>query len=166
MAKRRSKVKVQASGADAGLIVQFEAGLDHLYSGRWATAEKVFRKVASSGGSLAERCRRFIQVCELRRSKDEPGPQDAYLSAVVAKNEGDLDEAMEYCNRGGLKGRDQRFAYLAATIEAVRGNTAEASRLLERAIEMDGKNRVHAFWDPDFSEVREDPELSALFEAE
>ena len=165
--KKKKKMKVEPSGADAGLVSDFEEGLGHLHSGRWATAEKAFRRVAESNGgsSLAERCRRFIEVCERRRSKQPTVAEDAYLSAVIAKNGGDLDEAMEYCNRGGLKGRDQRFAYLAATVEAARGNAAEAVKLLERAIEMDGKNRVHAFWDPDFAEVREDPELNGIFEA-
>ena len=166
MAKK--KIKVAPSGADAGLLSDFEGGLDHLQHGRWATAEKAFRKVAESDGGtpLADRCRQMIEVCDQRRSKDDASDGDPYLRAVFAKNEGDLDTAMEYCSRGGLKGKDERFAYLAATIEGARGNTEEAAKLLERAIEMDAKNRVHAYWDPDFAEMREDPELSEIFDAE
>ena len=163
---RRRKIKVEPAGADAGLLSDYEEGLDHFHSGRWATAEKVFRKVAeaNSGSPLADRCRQLIEVCAQRRSKAEKVKSDPFLNAVVAKNDGDYDGAMEICKRGGLKGKDQRFAYLAAAIEGVKGNTAEAASLLERAIEMDAKNRVHAFWDPDFAEVREDPELGAIFE--
>ena len=62
---------------------------------------------------------------------------DPYLTAVVAKNRGDLEAAMESCNRGGLKGKDARFAYLAAAIEGLRGNQDEAAKLLLKAIEMD-----------------------------
>jgi hypothetical protein len=82
---------------------------------------------------------------------------------VVAKNAGDLDTAIETCNRGGLKGKDSRFTYLAAAVESLRGNREEAAKLLLKAIEMDPSNRVHAFWDPDFADVRKSPDLASIF---
>ena len=80
-----------------------------------------------------------------------------------AKNEGDFDTALELCARGGLKGRDERFAYLAAAIEGLRENHEEALELLEKAIEMNGVNRVHAFHDPDFQSLRDDPTSDEIF---
>ena len=74
----------------------------------------------------------------------------------------DLNEYM----LGGRKLHPAVAALLSTRALMVKdqGDLTTARRLLERAIEMDAKNRVHAFWDPDFAEVREDPELGAIFE--
>lgn len=167
MAKSKStEVKVEAAGADKELVAKFEKALDRLYKGKWAQADKAFEEIAEAdrGSSLAERCGVLQEVC--RRNLEETSDEDLYLSAVMAKNRGDLDAAMDYCNRGGLKGRDERFAYLAATIEALRDNREEARKQLDKAIEMDPASRVHAFWDPDFEPLRDDPDFADLFTAD
>ena len=162
MSKTKSKTRVASAKDDT--LSAFERGMDLLYKKKWASAEKIFSGIVAKnhGTTLAERSRRFVDVC-VARSADVDGREDSYLVGVSAKNSGDLDTAMECCNRGGLKGRDERFAYLAASVEGLRENHGEAARLLEKAIEMNPANRVHAFHDPDFSSLRDDNGYSELF---
>ena len=62
--------------------------------------------------------------------------------------------------RGGRQTRDERFAYLAASIHALREDHEAALRLLDHSIELNPKNRVHAFHDPDFATLRERGEIA------
>jgi tetratricopeptide (TPR) repeat protein len=161
---RREDAKVESSSADRASIGRFEKALQLLHREQWEEAGKAFAQVAEAdpGSSIAERARVFREVCRKKLDRAPVVEDDLYLSAVVAKNAGDLEAAMETCNRGGLKGRDPRFTYLAAAVEGLLGNRDEAARLLLKAIEMDPVNRVHAFWDPDFAEVRKSPEVATL----
>lgn len=165
MAKKTETATVTSVGADPGRLAEYEKGLGLVYKGQWAAAEKVFRPLAesASGTFLTDRARQFLEVCKLHLDEDESVPEDAYVAAVAAKNDGDLETAREACIRGGLKGRDPRFAYLAAAIEALDGNLEEAEKQLRKAVELDPGSRVVAFWDPDFEALREDPELGAIF---
>lgn len=159
--------RIEVAGADKALVKKYEEGLQQFHQGKWSAAGKTFSQVLSSDSmsTLAQRARLFGGMCMQRQSAEKGAEsEDAYLAAVIAKNRGELDASMGRCDRGGLKGRDPRFAYLAAAVAALRGNNDEAGRLLAKAIEMEPSNRVHAFWDPDFDELREDPEHSALFD--
>jgi tetratricopeptide (TPR) repeat protein len=162
---KREEVKVESVVADKAAIARFEQALQLLHRQQWEEAAKAFAQAAEGdpGSSIAERSRVFREVCRKMLSNEPVIDDDLYLTAVVAKNAGDLDAAIESCNRGGLKGRDSRFTYLAAAIESLRGNREEAAKLLLKSIEMDPANRVHAFWDPDFADVRKSPDLASLF---
>ncbi len=163
MSKRKTKKTDSNDGPDKALE-QFERGIALLYDRKWKSAQKVFADLAKSQprSAVAERSRRYVEVCEAKTLGDDDGA-DTYLKAVHAKNEGDLETALEFCARGGLKGRDERFAYLAAAIEGLRENHEEALELLEKAIEMNGVNRIHAFHDPDFQSLRNDPMSGEIF---
>jgi tetratricopeptide (TPR) repeat protein len=161
----RPEVKVEPAGADRAAVARFEKALALLQKGQWEEASKAFTQVMEGdpGSSIAERSRVFREVCRKQLDSSPMVENDLYLQAVVAKNSGNLDGAYEICNRGGLKGKDARFAYLAAAIESLRGNREESSKLLLKAIELDPSSRVHAFWDPDFADLRKSPELQSLF---
>ncbi len=47
----------------------------------------------------------------------------------------------------------------------MQGDLEKAAKALGGAIEMNPKNRVHAFHDPDFGELRRSQEYASLFEA-
>lgn len=162
---KREDVKSQSIGAEAASVERFEKALGLLHRRQWNEAAEAFSQVTveNPGSTIAERARVFREVCREKLANEPVVEGDPYLTAVVAKNRGDLEAAMESCNRGGLKGRDARFAYLAASVESLRGNEDEAVKLLLKAIEMDPANRVRAFWDPDFADVRKSPELQPLF---
>jgi len=161
MAKKTLQDPRKTRGED---LKTFETGVTQMYAKKWAAAAKAFQAVSESqrGNPLGERARRYLSVCESKTST--PADEgDNFLAAVVAKNDGDLDAAMDLCTRGGLKGRDERFAYLAAAIEGLRENLGEAARLLEAAIGMNPENRVHAYHDPDFAGLRDHPDHGSLF---
>ncbi len=162
---KREDVKPPSIGAEAAAVERFEQGLELLHRKRWDEAARAFSQVVEGnpGSSIAERARVYREVCRQKLSNEPVVEGDPYLTAVVAKNQGDLEAAMESCNRGGLKGKDARFTYLAAAIEGLRGNQDEAAKLLVKAIELDPANRVHAFWDPDFADLRKSPELQPFF---
>ena len=79
--------------------------------------------------------------------------EDPYLQAVVAKNRGNFAEALALCRRGGRHRRDERMAYLAASILALEGELPEAAELLAFAVGQNARNRVQAIHDSDFAEV-------------
>ena len=54
----------------------------------------------------------------------------------------------------------------SAALECLKENTDAALDLLAKAIELNAENQVHAYHDPDFSFLRDDPEHAALFVAE
>ena len=158
-----TKKKNDTNDRDAALDA-FEKAMALLYDGKWKNAEKAFQEIVESQPrtTLAQRAQQFADVCANRSLAEDDGA-DLYLQAVHAKNLGDLDEAADICSRGGLKGRDERFAYLAGAIESLRENAEEAMQLLEKAVEMNPDNRVHAFHDPDFRHLRANDVAAELF---
>lgn len=124
----------------------------------WKEAAGLLRRLLAETDddpSLLERARQYLALCEQRltNGKDSEGDDDPYLQAVVAKNRGDFAAALALCRRGGRHHRDERMAYLAASILALEGQVAEAAELLARAVEQNARNRVQAFHDSDFAEV-------------
>ena len=71
--------------------------------------------------------------------------------------------ALEISRKEGRDQKDERFAYLTASIHAVEERLDEAAQALARAVELNPKNRIHAFHDPDFAELRKNRDLRPLF---
>lgn len=145
----------------------YEEALGHLYKGRWEKAAKLFGRVAdeSDQPELAARARQLLVAAHRRAAEAEGGGDagDPFLSAVYHRNRGDLAAAIKICRLGGRVQKDERFAYLAAALYALEGRDDEAAEALAHAVELNPKNRVHAFHDPDFAALRAKPEHAALF---
>lgn len=127
---------------------------------RFREAAGMFQRLLAESDdepTLRERSRQYLTLCEQRLANGSAPAADAeedpYLQAVVAKNRGDFAEALALCRRGGRHRRDERMAYLAASILALQGELAEASELLAFAVGQNARNRVQAFHDSDFAEV-------------
>lgn len=157
-----AKASASTSYVDPG-VAPYESALKAFYGGKYDKAEKLFEQAgeATEQTDLAARARTFQLACR-QRLEDAPAPDDPFLEAVIAKNSGDFDTAMELCTRGGRRGKDERFAYLAASVAAVRGDSDDAITLLQQAIEMNDENRIHAYHDPDFDGLREDETFEQL----
>ncbi len=148
-------------------IESLEKGLASLYAKRYAQAEKQLSAAAEQAvqSEVANRARRY-RAAARRQLKAKRKPEaDPYLEAVYQRNQGNLEAALEICARGGRQSKDERFAHLAAAIHAVNGEAEKAARFLEVAIELNPKNRVLAYHDSDFAELREIPEYAGLFAA-
>lgn len=153
---------------DPALAAYAEA-LNALYRQDWETSARLFESVVRDGDrpDLAERARQLLAVSRQRQNgsaarKEDEG--DPYLRAVVAKNRGDLAGALALCREGGRETKDDRFAYLAAAVHALENRTEEAARALSRAVELNSKNRVHAYHDADFADLRKHKDHRQLFE--
>lgn len=148
------------------LLETYEKGLKALYGGKRAQAEKLLAKVVDECDQpeLAERARQLLAASRQAADDDgAPETDDDFLAAVYEKNRGNYDRALEIAKRGGRSKKDERFAYLEASLHALEERLDEAAEALERAIELNEKNRVHAFHDPDFSPLRKSREYAGTF---
>ncbi|MEM1250006.1 MAG: hypothetical protein AAGA81_08235 [Acidobacteriota bacterium] len=149
-------------------VTHFEKGLEAFHASKWAQARKSFEAVIAECEQLelTARARLYLQACDEREEGAGTGPEDAFLEAVMAKNSGDFETATEICSRGGRAGKDEKFAYLHASLVALAGDPEEAMALLEKAIEMNPENRIHAYHDSDFEALHELEAYQALYETE
>ena len=147
------------------LLKVYEHGLKAMHRGKWQQAAKDFERVVeeSEESDLVGQARRYLRTCRRKAGKDGDGDQDPFLTAVYERNRGNLDKALEICSRGGRQSKDERFAYLAAAIHALKGDREKAASFLSLAIELNPKNRVHAFHDADFEDLRAEQEYRHLF---
>lgn len=150
------------------LLATYEEALRALFGGDRAAAAKLFRQVVDECDQpeLAERARQLLAVAERQPDAAAADHEDDFLQAVYEKNRGNPERALEIARRGGRTGKDDRFAYLEASVHAQAERLDEAARALARAIELEPKNRVHAFHDPDFAALRKSREHAGLFRAD
>ena len=150
------------------VLAKFNKALETLHARTWAKAAELFEGVVQESDvpELRERARQYLSACRLQEQKakgDAPAAdEDPYLRAVYEKNRGNYAAALDLIKKNGGE-KDERFAYLAASIHAAEGRKDEAAKTLTRAVELNAKNRVHAFHDPDFAELRRDPEHRQIF---
>ncbi len=152
---------------DEPLLATYEEALQALYKGAGKKAETLLEKVIAECDQpeLSERARQLLAAARREKGDVEPETDDDFLLAVYEKNRGNHERALEIVKRGGRTGKDERFAYLEASIHALEDRLDEAAEALGKAIEMNGRNRVHAFHDPDFAELRKADEHSKLFQS-
>jgi len=163
--------KLAPSGDDPSLDA-LTAGLSALQAKDWKKAVGLFEKAVETSDrpEVKDRARQFLHVSrqKLEASGGKPAQEaadtDPYLLAVYEKNRGNLAGALEMSRKGGRDQKDERFAYLTASIHAAEDRLEEAVAALNRAIELNPKNRIHAFHDPDFAELRKNRDQQrALF---
>lgn len=147
------------------MVSSFESALSAFHARRYAEALAQFEEIVRTCDllDLAQRARQYANICRARTTAPAAdGAADPYLSAVVLKNRGEFAEALALC-QGKDRHDDERFLYLTASIFAITDREGDAVRALARAIELEPKNRVHAFHDPDFDEIRRQREHAHLF---
>jgi tetratricopeptide (TPR) repeat protein len=168
----KARATAKAAAAIDPALDAFTKALDAFHKKDWAKATELLENVLAESDrpDLSARARQYLVSSRQKleetaagkgKAKGEDG--DPFLRAVIEKNRGDAATALELCRQGGRDQKDERFAYLAASIHAAEGRTEEAVQALSRAIELNPKNRVHAFHDPDFAELRKDRDHRQLF---
>ena len=151
-----------SEAADAALK-KLEAGIELFHGDRIAEARSEFEAVIAEGAEsrLASRARDYLTACgRAEASKDGKG-SDAFIEAVMARNDGDLEGALKICTAGS-RTRDGRFVYLASCIRALLGESDSALDSLAKAVDLDPTNRVRAFHDTDFDSLNEDERFLSL----
>ncbi len=146
------------TAADA--LKELEAGIGLFYKNKFDQARTKFEAVIEADDRFAVRARDFLAACATAEAEPEAAA-DAYLEALVAKNDGDLARALTVCDRGAHD-EDERFVYLAACLRALEGDAEKALDLLASAAKLEPKNRVRAFHDSDFASLHEDERFLEL----
>jgi tetratricopeptide (TPR) repeat protein len=151
--------------ADDPALDALTAGLAALQAKDWKQAVAHFEQAVelSDRPEVKDRARQFLTVSRQKAGGETSPESDPYLQALYEKNRGNLAEALEMSRKGGRDQKDERFAYLAASIHAVEDRLDEAAEVLAKAVELNPKNRIHAFHDPDFAELRKNRDLRPLF---
>ena len=156
---------MMSTAVDSSLQAYTKA-LEALHKKSWSKAAQLFETVVEKSDmpEVRERARQYLAACRLQEAKaGKPREEEAdpFLRAVYEKNRGDLGTALSLCRPNEQK--DDRFAYLVASIHAVEGRIEEAVQALAKAVELNPRNRIHAFHDPDFAELRGNPSFRHLF---
>jgi len=154
----------------ASELKEYKQAIEALHRKSWSKAAKLFAAVAEKTDLPEVRARalQYLAACRQQEAKTGAAPRedavsDPFLSAVFEKNRGDLDASLAIARRDGKDQKDERFAYLVASIHALQGRVDDAAKALSRAVELSAKNRIHAFHDPDFAELRGNPSFRHLF---
>lgn len=162
-----SRAQAPSSSDDPGLDA-FTEGLSALQAKDWKKAVEHLEKAVELADrpELRDKARQLL-VIPRQKVEEQAGQAeseaDPYLTAVYEKNRGDLQAALEISRKGGRDQKDDRFAYLVASIHAVEDRIEEAAQALSKAVELNPKNRIHAFHDPDFAELRKNRDYRPLF---
>ena len=151
-----------SEAADAALK-KLEAGIELFHGDRVPEARAEFEAViaAAAESRLTSRAKDYLTACGRAEASEDGKGGDAYLEAVMARNDGDLEGALKICTAGS-RIRDGRFVYLASCIRALLGESAPALDSLAKAVELDPTNRVRAFHDTDFESLNEDERFLSL----
>jgi tetratricopeptide (TPR) repeat protein len=147
---------------------EYEKGVAGLQKKKYEEAERHFRALIgdfSDEKELADRARLYLAICEKHNKISKtPAPEavDAYYAALLEKNRGNYDAALEHLRKVQKKNGDGRSSFLQACCYARMNETEKALELLKRAIAEDETNRALARRDPDFESVREHPEFQSV----
>jgi tetratricopeptide (TPR) repeat protein len=167
--KARASAPPKRSPADDPALDAFIQGLASLQRKDWKQATELLEKAVelADRSELRDRARQLLAAARQKAAeggKPAKAPEvDPYLQAVYEKNRGNFKAALDLCRKGGRDQKDERFAYLAASIHALEDRLDEAAQALTKAVELNPKNRIHAFHDPDFAELRTHSDHRSLF---
>ncbi|MGB3564237.1 MAG: hypothetical protein WBH85_10915 [Thermoanaerobaculia bacterium] len=153
---------------DPDLLEIYEQGLQAFHGKKWKAAAELFTRVMDDTDQIefANRARQYVEMCrqQLQAASAAPPGTDPFLMAVYERNRGNFEVALDLCSRGGRQGKDERFTYLAASLLAMMGEEDKAAKMLAQAIELNPKNRIHAYHDSDFDSLKASSNHKQLFE--
>ncbi len=150
--------------SDDPLVQLYERGVEAAHEGKWGEAKKALRRVVDESdlAEVVQRAEQYLSVCERYAGDGDGSVDDAYVEAVLQLNRGELDAVEETCARGGRREKDDRFAYLAAVVAALREDHDTAKQYLETAIRLNPRNRIQAKYDLDLADARSEGAFDEL----
>lgn len=152
-------------------VSQYEAGIAAFQKQNYNEAAERFRRLLAEfprEGSLADRARVYLGICERTLAARPTGPQTAeerLTAATAALNDGDLTRAEELA-RAVLDADPQQdlALYLLAAVASRQGKPEEALDRLARAIALSPEATAQARYDDDFEPLHDLEEFWKLTE--
>jgi len=148
-------------------MTQFEGALKLFQHGDFAKAHQAFEQLATiSAQDLAQRARVYLNICSQKLSQPVlklKTADDYYNYGVSMANQGNQEAAEEYLNKAlKLAPQSDYIYYALATTQALRENVDGALENLQKAIDLNDRNRYLAQNDSDFAGLGEDPRFTEL----
>ncbi len=167
-AARKAQTLKELSRLAENARKEFDRGVSALQKKKIEEAERHFTELTQKyldEKELVDRARVYLAVCERQKKAGMTAltePEDFYYAAVLAKNRGQVSEAIEHLKRAVRKNGGGKVDFLLACCYAQNGERETAIEHLKRAIEEDQSNRILARHDSDFDPVRDTPEFQEL----
>ena len=148
-------------------LERFASALELINQGQFNRAKGIFeRLVGNPSREIGERSKVYLNICIQRSSK--PAVQlktvdEMYDYAVSLANEGHPEQAEEHLRKAlKLSPRADFLYYALAATFALRNDVEGTLEYLDKAIQLDQRNRYQAQNDPDFENLLEDPRFTEL----
>ena len=164
--KKISEASAKPHGNTA-VFQHYQSAVQLVQQGKYEKALAALEKLLPSAPpELVERCRMYITTCH--RQKDRPKldfatPEERFDYAVSQLNQGFYEEAREQLNAVVTENESADFAFYGlAVLDSITGRAQECLVNLERAIELNPRNRLQARSDGDFQNMADDPRFTEL----
>ena len=169
-AKKTSRTTTAAKAAPTNTwmiadkaIKELERGVTHLHKQRYSEALSNFKSIVDGYPDemeLLDRIKVYVKICEthLERKPAVPkDPNDLFYLGVIKANEAEYEEAVGFLDKALQSSPgDEKIHYVLASTLALKGERDRAVEHLQKAIELNGVNKIHARNDPDFEPLRDD----------
>jgi len=154
-------------GADYETALKnFETALGYFRKRNYEKAATFFGKVlASPVREVAERARMHLRICEQKTRQQAPPKtaEESYLRGIAALNSRELEHAIQYLSKSDKMVPNQEHVHYAlAAAYGLQGDGDASLTYLQKAIELQPKNRVQARLDDDFKVLAGDPRFERL----
>ena len=148
-------------------VTQFENGVKQFNRHKFEKARPIFERLVNlPTRDLAERAQVYLNICKQRLSHLSPRLktiEDFYNYGVSMANQGNQQEAERYLAKAlKLAPKSDYIYYALASTFALREHVEVALEHLQKAIELNERNRYMARNDSDFSKLEEDPRFTEL----
>jgi tetratricopeptide (TPR) repeat protein len=168
--RKKSSATAAKPGAHPGTgpaFTQYQSAVQLLQQSKYDKALAAFEKLLiTAPPELRERCRMYISTCQ--RQLERPNlafatPEERYDYAVSQLNVGLYEEAREQFNSVVSDHPRADYAYYGlAVLECITNRPQECLANLNRAIELNPRNRLQARTDNDFQSMLDDPRFTEL----
>ena len=161
------EIRSKTSSTNSAQPRIFDEAVGILHSGDFKRAKALFEQAASGPSpEMAHAARVHARMCEHRMAKAAPqltSAEDHYNFAIALMNQRSLEMAEEHLLQAlEMSSDEDHLHYAMALCRGLRGDVEGACKHLERAIELQPKNRLMARNDPDFVELSPHRSLARL----
>lgn len=146
---------------EAKIIKKFETATRKFWRGNYEEARAALENILESSTDhlvLTDRINSYISACRQRLGEDDFNPrsaEDHFLLGLVRVNNGELKEGISSLNKAlGKQKKNDAWLFSLACSYALDNQADEAANALEKAIALNGDNRIHARNCPDFRRLR------------